>query len=161
MIKVTAASLAAQPFLRGMSPGQLDRLAETVSDVQLPARHRIFEDGGYASRFWLIRSGQVALDLPVPGNGLVVIETLGMGDMLGWSWLFPPYRWALGAVTLGPVEVFEFDGPAVRARLDADPKLGYEMTHRFLAVAANRLQATRLRLLDLRRDVPALSRAMR
>lgn len=155
MIKVTAASLATQPFLRGLPPHQLECLAETGSDILLPARHRIFEDGGYASRFWLIRAGQVALDLHVPGNGLMVIETRGMGDMLGWSWLFPPYRWALGAVTLGPVEVFEFDGPAVRARLAADPALGYEITHRFLAVAANRLQATRLRLLDLRRDVPA------
>ncbi len=72
-----------------------------------------------------------------------------MGDILGWSWLFPPYRWTLGAVTLGQSEVFDFDGTAVRARLDADPRLGYEMTRRFLAVAANRLQATRLRLLQL------------
>lgn len=158
MIKVTAASLAAQPFLRGMPSGQLECLAETASDIVMPARYRIFEDGGYATGFWLIRSGPVALDLQVPGQGLVVIGTLGMGDILGWSWLFPPYRWALGAVTLGPSEAFEFDGPAVRARLDADPKLGYEMTRRFLAVAANRLQATRLRLLDL--YAPSEARAL-
>lgn len=153
MNEVTVASLAAQPFLRGMLPEHLECLAETASDVVMPARYRIFEDGGYAARFWLIRSGQVALDLQVPGRGLVVIETLRMGDILGWSWLFPPYRWALGAITTGPGEAFEFDGPGVRARLDADPRFGYEITRRFLAVAANRLQATRFRLLDPVRTV--------
>lgn len=151
MIKVTAASLASQPFLRGMPSELLESLAETASDVLMPAKYRIFEEGGYANRFWLIRSGQVALDFHAPGRGLVVIETLGMGDILGWSWLFPPYRWTFGAVTLVPGEAFELDGPAVRARLEADPQLGYEVTRRFLAVAANRLQATRFRLLDLRR----------
>ncbi|MBV9380383.1 MAG: Crp/Fnr family transcriptional regulator, partial [Streptosporangiaceae bacterium] len=77
------------------------------------------------------------------------VETLGMGDVLGWSWLFSPYRWVFGATALTAVEAFEFDGPAVRAQLEADPALGYELTRRFVAVAANRLQATRFRLLGL------------
>lgn len=149
MIKVTAATLAAEPFMRGMRPVHLERLAQTASDIVLPARHRIFEEGGYATGFWLIRRGSIALDLEVPGRGLVGVDTMGMGDMVGWSWLFPPYRWTLGAVTVGQAEAFEFDGAAVRAFLDDDPELGHEVTRRFLAVVASRLRATRLRLLDL------------
>ena len=149
MIDVTAATLADHPFLRGVSREQLAELAEVGTVIAMPAKRRIFEEGGHATRFWLIRSGCVALDLHIPGRGLVVIETLGMGDVLGWSWLFPPGRWVFGAVTVEPTEAFEFDGPAVRARFEANPGLGYELSRRFLAVAAKRLQATRFRLLDL------------
>ncbi len=147
MIEVTAAALAAHPFLHGMSRDHLAALAGTASDVTFPARHRLFEDGGGASRFWLIQSGHVALDLHVPGQGRMKIDTIGMGELLGWSWLFPPYRWAFGAVAAGPVEAFEFGGRAVRARCASDPVLGYELTQRLAHVVAKRLQATRVRLI--------------
>jgi hypothetical protein len=87
-----------------------------------------------------------ALDLHVPGEGPAVIETIGMGELLGWSWLFPPYRWAFGAVTTSPLEAFEFDAKAVRARCAADPALDHELTQRVAQVLARRLQATRVRL---------------
>ena len=149
MTECTAAELATHPFLHGMSRPQLAVLAEFASDVRFPARHRLFEDGGSASRFWLIRSGSVALDLNVPGQGRVTIETIGLGELLGWSWLFPPFRWAFGAVTVSPVEAFEFDGRAVRACCAADPRLGYELTQRLAQVVANRLEATRIRLISV------------
>src|ERR1700722_17893943 len=109
MIEVNAAALAAHPFLHGMSQDQLAVLAEGARDVSFPARHRLFEDGGYATHFWLIMSGHVWLDLNVPGEGPVVIETIGMGELLGWSWLFPPYKWGFGAVAVPEMEAFEFD----------------------------------------------------
>jgi CRP-like cAMP-binding protein len=148
MTEVTAAALATHPFLHGMSRDQLSVLAETARDARFPARHRLFEDGGNANRFWLIRCGYAALDLHVPGEGPMAIETVGMGELLGWSWLFPPYKWAFGAVAVSPVEAFEFDAAAVRARCAADPALGYELTGRLIRVLANRLQATRIRLLS-------------
>ena len=147
MTEITAAALATHPFLHGMSHDQLGVLAETACDVRFPARHRLFEDGGNATRFWLIRSGRVALDLHVPGEGPMVIETIGMGELLGWSWLFPPYKWAFGAVAVTAVEAFEFDAAAVRAACAADCALGYEFTGRLTRVLASRLQATRIRLL--------------
>jgi CRP/FNR family transcriptional regulator, cyclic AMP receptor protein len=147
MIEVSAAALAAHPFLRGMSPDQLSVLAEAARDVSFPARRRLFDDGGNATRFWLIRRGHVSLDLNVPGEGPVVIETVGMGELLGWSWLFPPYKWAFGAVAATDVEAFEFDAPAVRERCAADPGLGYELSQRISRVLARRLQATRIRLI--------------
>jgi CRP/FNR family transcriptional regulator, cyclic AMP receptor protein len=147
MCKVATSSLAAHPFLHGMPPEQLDALAEAASEVRFPVHSRLFEDGGHAGHFWLIRSGKVALDLQVPGQGPMVIETLGIGELLGWSWLFPPYRWAFGAVALGPVQAFEFNASAVRARCASDPVLGYELTRRVARVLAHRLQATRVRLI--------------
>jgi CRP-like cAMP-binding protein len=148
MIEVTAAALANHRFLRGMSRHHLAVLAETASDVVFPAGHRLFEDGGNAAHFWLIQCGHVALDLNVPGQGLVRIDTIGMGELLGWSWLFPPFKWTFGAVAAGPVEAFEFDGRAVRARCAADPALGYELTQLLTRVIANRLQATRIKLIS-------------
>src|SRR6516164_3845538 len=148
MIEVNAAALAAHPFLHGMPADQLGMLAEAARDVRFPARYRLFEDGGNATRFWLIQSGHVSLDLQVPGEGPVVIETIGMGELLGWSWLFPPFKWAFGAVAVTPVEAFEFDARAVREFCAADPGFGYELNQRITRVLANRLQATRIRLIS-------------
>src|SRR5208282_5423771 len=121
MTEVNATALAAHPFLRGMSRDQVTVLAEAARDVKFPARYRLFEDGGNATRFWLIRSGHVALDLHVPGEGPMVIETIGIGELLGLSWLFPPYKWAFGAVAVTAIDAFEFDTAAVRAACAADP----------------------------------------
>ena len=143
MIEVTAPALAGHPFLRGMPPGQLDALAAAASDVTFPAGHRIFETGGFAGKFWLIRSGRVALDMQVPGDGRMIIDSAGIGDLLGWSWLFPPYCWTCGAVCVTTVEAFEFDAAAVRARSTADPLFGHELTGRIMRVLAVRLQRAR------------------
>jgi len=147
MIEVNAAALAAHPFLHGMSADQLGLLADAARDVSFPARYRLFEDGGYATRFWLIQAGHVSLDLHVPGEGPVVIESIGMGELLGWSWLFPPYKWAFGAVAASAVEAFEFDAPTVRELCAAYPELGYQFNQRVTRVLAKRLQATRIRLI--------------
>ena len=149
MTEATAAALAVHPFLRGMSGDQLAVLAQAACGVTFPDRHRLFEDGGNASRFWLIQSGCVALDVNVPGQGRARIGTIGIGELLGWSWLFPPFTRAFGAVTIGPVEAFEFDGRAVRAYCAADPALGHEVTRRLVRVIVDRLQATRIRLISV------------
>ncbi len=149
MSEVTASSLATHPFLHGMAPEHLEVLASAARAVSFPARYRLFEEGGNATRYWLIQSGHVALDLYVPGDARVVIEHIGMGEILGWSWLFPPYQWNFGAVTASAVQAFEFDAPEVRAFCATDPVLGYDFTQRLLRVLAHRLQATRFRLASL------------
>jgi CRP-like cAMP-binding protein len=147
MIEVTAPALAGHPFLRGMAPGQLDALAAAASDVTFPVGHRIFEEGGFAGKFWLIQSGHVALDVQVSGSGRVIVDTIGIGDLLGCSWLFPPYRLAFGAACLTAVRAFEFDAAAIRARCADDPEFGAEFRERLLRVLARRLQGTRTRLI--------------
>jgi CRP/FNR family cyclic AMP-dependent transcriptional regulator len=146
MIEVTTAALGAHPFLRGIPLSHLGALAEACVDVTFPARHQLFEEGGFARKFWLIQSGHVALNMNVPGEGRVIIDDVGMGELLGCSWLFPPYRWAFGAVCTGPVEAFEFDAAAIRARCAADPVFGYQLHERLIRVVARRLQHTRTRL---------------
>ncbi len=147
MIEVTATALAAHPFLHGISEDHLVVLAQSASDITVPARHRFFDDGGHATRFWLIQSGHVTVDLHVPGHGRVPIDTIGMGELVGWSWMFPPFTWAFGAVAASPVEAFEFDARTVRACCASDPALGYEVTQRVARVLTVRLQSTRNRLI--------------
>ncbi len=142
-------ALAGHQFTRGMPADYVAALSGAAKHIKVPARYRLFDEGGTADRFWLIQAGQVALDMSVPGRGLVVIEALGMGDVIGWSWLYPPYQWRLGAVALRPTQAFEVDGPAVRQMCAADAGFGYELTRRFLAVVVHRLQATRTRLIDI------------
>jgi CRP/FNR family transcriptional regulator, cyclic AMP receptor protein len=147
MIEATAAALAAHPFLHGMSLDHRAVLAQDASDVTFPAGHRFFEDGGHATRFWLVQSGHVTVDVHVPGQGRVPIDTIGMGELIGWSWLFPPFLWAFGAVAASPVEAFEFDARTVRARCASDPAFGYEVTRRVAEVLTKRLKSTRNRLI--------------
>lgn len=141
-----AAIIGAQPFLRQLSAHHVERLAACAAHVCLPAGTRLFHEGAPARSFWLIDAGQVALDSLVPGSGRVTIEKLGRGDVVGLSWLAPPYQFKCGAVATQPLQAFEFDARAVRAACDTDPALGYALLDRFLAVAAHRLQVTRARL---------------
>jgi CRP/FNR family transcriptional regulator, cyclic AMP receptor protein len=147
MIEVTTAALAAHPFLHDMSEEHRSVLAAATADVTFPDRHRLFEDAGSATRFWLIRSGRVILDVHVPGQGRVPIDTIGMGELVGWSWRFPPYPWAFGAVTGSPVEAVEVAAQAVRASCASDPVFAHEITYRLAHVLAKRLQSTRGRLI--------------
>ncbi|MEV4671436.1 MULTISPECIES: cyclic nucleotide-binding domain-containing protein [Actinomadura] len=146
---VTAGALAEERFFAGMAEPHRAALAATADAVAAPAGHRFFEEGDPAQRFWLLRSGKVALDLQVPGRGAVVVETLPASSMLGWSWLFPPHRWRFGAVAAAPVTAFRFDGRRVRELCAADLRLGYDLLLRFGAVMLDRLMATRVRMLDL------------
>jgi CRP/FNR family transcriptional regulator, cyclic AMP receptor protein len=140
MMQVTGKVLAAQRFLNGLAAGQLDALATSASEVMFPAGHRIFADGGYADRFWLIESGYVDLDVQVPGEGPVVIATVGIGGLLGWSWLACSHKWAFGAVCVTEVKAYEFGAAAVRERCAADPALESELTRRLFEVVAGRVQ---------------------
>lgn len=119
-------------------------------EVMFAAGTVLFEEGDAADRFWIIRSGSVALDVHIPGRGGVVVETLGDGELLGWSWLFEPYRWHLGASTRSAVHAYEFDAARVRAAMEDDPAAGLAL-FRCIGdqVIGRRLRAARTRLLDL------------
>jgi len=149
--------LGAQPFLRGMADEHLAKLAALCQHVAVPTRQRLFEEGTRADRFWLIDAGQVTIDTTVPGQGRLIITSLGRGDMIGVTWLLPPYQWRFGAVTAQPTQAYEFDAPAVRAACDEDPSLGYELGRRVSGVLVRRLEAIHRRLLETSaRGEPAL-----
>jgi CRP/FNR family transcriptional regulator, cyclic AMP receptor protein len=147
MTQVAVPALAGHRFLAGMPDHHLAFMAGVTSLVNVPAGHRFFEAGGVATRFWLIRAGQIAVDLLAPGAGRAVIQTLGRGEMIGVSWFCPPFQWQFGAVAVQPAELFECDAAAVREHCEADPSFGYQFTRRMIVVVAGRLQATRSQLL--------------
>jgi CRP/FNR family transcriptional regulator, cyclic AMP receptor protein len=142
--------IGALPPLRGLPADHIARLAQVSRHVRLPRSHRLFQEGSPADRFWILDAGEVALDVLVPGVGRLVIETLGRGDVVGLSWLVPPYQWKFGAVCTQPMQAFEFDARAVRAACREDPEFGYAIMTRFMSAVSHRLQATRGRLLQPR-----------
>ena len=96
-MSVISAELAGHRFAAGLTVSQLDRLAAIATSIELPAGTRLFDEGGQAASLWLIRTGQIALDLHVPGRDRLIVETLGPGDELGLSWLLPAAQWQFGA----------------------------------------------------------------
>jgi CRP/FNR family transcriptional regulator, cyclic AMP receptor protein len=141
--------LLEQPFLVGLSDREIERLAACARRSMVHTGLRIFTEGGRADRFWLIQRGAVRLYVPVPGKGDLAVDTLGPHAVLGWSWLFHPYRWTCGATALEAVHTVEFDAARVRELCDSDPEFGYEMVRRFMKVVADRLRHLRRRVVHL------------
>ncbi|MFJ4776908.1 Crp/Fnr family transcriptional regulator [Streptomyces sp. NPDC088762] len=125
------------------------RLMSQAREVNFREGARIFDEGAKADSFWIVRSGTVTLEIPVPGRRPAPVENLGPGELVGWSWLFPPYVWQLSAEAMTPVRAYEFDGPGVRMLMDADPTFGSAIGHWVGRVLSLRLQQTRTRLMDL------------
>lgn len=130
------------------------RLLATAREVSWPAGFRIFEEDAPADRFWVLDRGRVVLDLYVPGREPAVVETLGPGQLLGWSWLVPPYRWSLGALAVEPGQALEFGATAVLGLCAADPWLGHRLLRYCGAAIGERLRAARVRLTGLYAIVP-------
>jgi CRP/FNR family transcriptional regulator, cyclic AMP receptor protein len=138
--------------LASLTDAELVTLADTGRDVGYPAGRRLITEGQSADRCWLIRDGRVRLDAHVPSRGDIVVQTLGSGDLLGWSWLVSPYRWHFGAHTVEPVHAIEFDSARLTEFADLDPVFGRALNRVLLEAVLERLQATRARLLDLYRN---------
>ncbi len=139
----------------GMRPEHLELIAGCAKNVRFAAGEQLFREGEPADTFYLVRHGQVATEMWVPGRGGVRIETIEPGEVVGWSWLIPPYRWHFDARALDTVAAMAFDGACLRGKCDADPFLGYELLKRFSELLVANLQATRLRLLDVYGRLPA------
>ncbi|MFF8669755.1 cyclic nucleotide-binding domain-containing protein [Streptomyces sp. NPDC015242] len=133
----------------GLASGHRERLMSVAREVSFDAGTRLFEEGLRADRFWIVRTGTVLLDLRVPGRRAAVVESLGHGELVGWSWHFPPYVWHLGAQAATPVRAYEFDARAVRDMCAGDPEFGRAVAQWVGRVIADRLHASRVRLLDL------------
>ncbi|MFF8594569.1 cyclic nucleotide-binding domain-containing protein [Streptomyces sp. NPDC015220] len=140
---------SATTMTTALGPAHRERLMRLAREVTFDAGARLFEEGRQADRFWIVRTGTVALDLYVPGRRPAVVETLGHGELVGWSWHFPPYVWHLGAEAMSPVRAWEFDAGAVRTLCGDDAEFGRATAVWVGRVVAQRLRASRVRLLDL------------
>jgi CRP/FNR family cyclic AMP-dependent transcriptional regulator len=141
--------LAEHPFFSGLEARYIQLIVGCASNVRFHAGEYIYREGEAAHQFYLIRHGKVALEIFAPGRGPLTIQTLGPGEVLGWSWLVPPYQKQFDARAVELTRALAFDGACIRAKCEEDPKLGYELLKRFAQIMGERLQATRLQLLDL------------
>ena len=142
-------AIAAAPVFAGLDAAQIGLIAGCGANEHVDAGVHLFREGRPAERFYLIRDGAVALEVAAPGRGTIVIETLHAADVVGWSWLFAPHRWQFDGRAIEPTKTVAFDGRCLRGKCDADLELGYALMRRFAAVAVERLQATRIQLLDV------------
>lgn len=141
--------LVEHPFLKGLEERYIDLLVGCASNVRFNANQYIFRENQEAEQFFIIRKGKVALQLNAPGRGTIIIGTIAEGDILGWSWLFPPYHWHFDAKALDTTLALALDGKCLRTKCESDHDLGYELLKRFSPIIENRLEATRLQLLDV------------
>jgi CRP/FNR family transcriptional regulator, cyclic AMP receptor protein len=137
------------PALRGMADEHLRLIAGCARNEVFEAGRELMREGEEATSFYVIRSGRVALETFVPQRGALTIETLEAGALLGWSWLVPPHRTSFDARAVERVHAISFDGGCLRGKCEEDPVLGFELMQRFVPVIVERLQATRVRLLDV------------
>ena len=148
-MKTLDAVIAESPIFAGLTQAQLEFITGCAQNVHFEAGEKIAEAGDQADVFYLVRMGEVALDLDVPNKKPLRIDTVEAGQALGWSWLIPPYEWKYDVTATELVRAVAFDGACLRGKCDDDPVLGYELLRRFSQVIVGRLQATRLRLLDI------------
>lgn len=145
----TTEELAGFGLLADLNPAQLTEVAALCHVVDFDSGRRIIEEGHEANRCWLIRSGQVALQTRLPNDTYCTVQTLGAGDVLGWSWLLPPHRWRFDGLATEPVTAIEIDAVQLRELADRDCALGYAISARLVETLAERLLGTRARLIDL------------
>ena len=143
--------VAAHPFLIGLSEHHIRLLADCAMRTHFEGDQVIFQEGESANRFYLIESGQVALESTSQTAAPVTIDTIGAGDLLGWSWLFPPYVWHFQARAVEPTAAIFFYGTVLREYCEKDPALGFELLKRMSEVMTRRLQAARGRLLRVQK----------
>jgi CRP-like cAMP-binding protein len=141
--------LATFPLTEGMEPEHLELIAGCGRNAAYRPGDYLFREGDSADTFWMVRQGKVALEVYSPRRGALVLETVSDGDVIGWSWIFPPYQYTLDARVIEPMRATAFDGACLREKSERDHDLGYELMKRMAKVFVRRLNASRWQLLDL------------
>jgi CRP-like cAMP-binding protein len=144
-----ARDLAEHPFFAGLDPAALALIARCAHDVRFEPGDVVFRTGEPADAFYVLRAGDLALEVHDPARGGLVLDTVHAGEVAGWSWLVPPHRWMFDARAVSPISAMAFDAVCLRGRCEADPALGYALLQRVAHVMYERMQDARVRLLDL------------
>ncbi|MFE8071850.1 cyclic nucleotide-binding domain-containing protein [Marinobacteraceae bacterium S3BR75-40.1] len=148
-MKDIAQLVSEHPFFQGLDSEFCDWVCGCARNVRFDAGEYLFHEGGDADYLYLIRHGQVALEIAVPGKAPVRFQTLHDGDLVGVSWLVPPYHWAYDARATEITRALAMDARCLRTKCDEDAALGYEVLKRMLPILIGRLQATRMQILDV------------
>ena len=148
-MKTLESILAEHPFFNGLDPKYLSIVVGCATNVRFEPEQRLYREGDPADQFFLIREGRIGLEIHVPHRGAITIQTIGAGEILGWSWLVPPYKWRFTSVAYELTRAIAIDGKCLRTKCEEDHQLGYVFYQRFADIIVQRLQATRLQLLDV------------
>ncbi len=143
-----ATRVALHPFLAGMNRTQLAFLTDCAMATQFKTGQTILREGEFANRCYLIETGKVVVESGDSVGEPLLIETIGAGDLLGWSWMFPPYVWQFTASAIEPTTAIFFYGTILREYCEKDHSLGYELLKRISAVMVKRLQAAHNQMLS-------------
>src|SRR5215510_15489002 len=149
MVESLEAIIADHSFFSDLEQRYVQSLTGCATNVRFDARTYLFREGEPADHFYLIRQGKVAIEISAPPRKPIIVQTLGSGEVLGWSWLVPPYRWRFHARAVERVRALALDGKCLRRCCEENHSLGYELLKRFTPVIAQRLEATRYQLLDV------------
>jgi CRP-like cAMP-binding protein len=141
-------SVAAHPFFRGFDPKRLKDVVHGAREARFDEGQVLFREREPASHFYLIEEGEVALESRLGSDRALVIQTIGPGDVLGWSWLVAPYQWHFTARALKATKTITIDGAHLLVACEKDPGLGYDLLKRILKIVLERLQATRKRVAE-------------
>jgi len=141
--------LTEHPFLEGLKTDHIKLLVGCASNVIFKAGEYIFREGEDAEKFYFVRHGKVVIETYVPQKEPILIRTRHEGETLGWSWLVPPYKWHFDARAVELTRAIALDGKCLREKCREDHDLGYEVMKRFVMIIAERLEATRLQLMDV------------
>jgi CRP-like cAMP-binding protein len=142
-------ALRQHPFLADLPQHHMEVLVGCASNVKFADDAYLIREGEVADKFYLIRTGRVALEIDSSERGSLRVQTIGPGEVLGWSWLISPYRWHFSGCAVTDVRVFALDGKCLRTKCEQDHSFGYEMLRRLAQVMERRLEATRMQLLDM------------
>ena len=141
--------IAEHPFFIGLDDGFTNLMVSCASNVRFKASTYILREGDAANTFYLIREGKVAVEVMAPQHRPIIVSTLSVGEILGWSWLLPPFQWKFHARAVDDVRAIALDGKCLRTKCEQNHDLGYEVLKRFAQIIEQRLEATRLQLLDV------------
>jgi CRP/FNR family transcriptional regulator, cyclic AMP receptor protein len=154
-METIAQYLPKHPFFAGLDEETVSLLAGCAINVHLRPGEYLFHEGESADRFYVVRHGRVTIELRAPVGGGAVLDTAQEGDVIGWSWLIPPYRWMFDARATDETSAVSLDAACLRGKCEADPAVGFAVLKRVAATMAERLQSARVRLLDLYGEVHA------
>jgi CRP/FNR family transcriptional regulator, cyclic AMP receptor protein len=140
--------LAEHPFFQGLASEYLELMRGCATNASYATDAYIFREGEPATHFYVVRRGKVAVEIAAAQLGIITIETIDAGEVLGWSWLFAPYRWHFSARAVDPTGITMLDGTCLREKCENDHDFGYELVKRTAGIIIERLQATRMQLID-------------
>jgi CRP-like cAMP-binding protein len=141
--------VAEHPFFAGLDDGFTNLMVSCASNVRFKEGTYMLREGDPANTFYLIRKGRVAVEVLAPQRKPIIVSTLGVGEILGWSWLLPPFQWKFSARAVDDIRAIALDGKCLRTKCEENHDLGYEVLKRFAQIMEQRLEATRLQLLDV------------